>query len=710
MSPQAKEGSDLLPLRARLFEPGQRLGWIFRDRRQFATAFPEPPPARQQVPPQLIVAGQAAQQRFRRGLTMTAVIGAVIIVLVGLMTAMGAAFPGTVSGAAGLAAVVVVVVAGLAIGGAMAARRSAATRAVELAERELAAAHQQQVAVWAQRKTAYERADAARVDGLAEWGAARTPAGSRRIDVFGGSLHGWEAFLTVYGTSVLAERPTLVADFSRELVCREFAMIARAAGAPVDIQLLPAQLAGSSVLAGLPGQQIAAALVEAMHPDDAHSARAERSIDGRILGEVCGSLGDPVSLARLAAALRVLMGEQDKSGLLSPAERTHISADLFTAEYLRQVHADLVRIESYIHPLAGLGSSGAVRDPAYLTCIALQPDARNVRDELLAGLVVQWLTYQVANAAARAPAVIIVGADELARRHTERLADACERRGVLLTLLFRHLRGASADLLGGGATGFMRLGNHQEAARAADFIGRQHRFVLSEVTASLGGNETHTTEVGESLGEEDTINVVAATGWMKGLGGIALGGLAREGGAKRTTSRTWSTAYSRAAGTNWNNAESTKRVYEYAVEPTTLQTLPDYAMLLVTSRPGGGHSLAPVECNPEIVTLPRVSMAPLPHLARPAPPPSGYSGQLAQAQPGIAGGYPGPRHPPGAPVTPARTRPPGAAQPARTAAWRATGPATAARSGSASVVAHLRGRLSRSRPGTRTRLRYAARP
>jgi len=53
------------------------------------------------------------------------------------------------------------------------------------------------------------------------------------------------------------------------------------------------------------------------------------------------------------------------------------------------------------------------------------------------------------------------------------------------------------------------------------------------------------------------------------------------------------------------------------VEPTTLQHLPDYAMLLVTSRPGGGHVLAPVECNPEIVTLPRVSTDPLPVVGPP---------------------------------------------------------------------------------------------
>ncbi len=638
MSLQPHDNRDLLPLRARLFEPGQRLGWIFRDRRQFATAFPEPPPPRPPVPPHLFAVRQAAQQRFRRSVTIAVVIGGAAVVLAALVAALGSAYPGSISGGIGIAVVVVAVAAGLAITGSMAARRSAATRAVQQAEHDLAGGYQRQAAAWAERKAAYERADSARVDGLAEWGAARVPAGTRRIDIFGGSLHGWEAFLTVYGTSVLAERPALVADFSRELVCRELALLARAAGAPVDVQVLPAQLADSSVLAGLPGQHLAAALVEAMHSGDAHPAGAQRSIDDRILGELCSSLGDQVSLARLAAALRVLMGGQDKSGLLTPQERTHIAEELFTAEYVRQIHPDLVRIESYIHPVEGLGSPGAASGPAYLTCVALQPGARSVRDELLAGLVIQWITYHVSNASAQVPAVIIAGADDLARRHLERLSDACERHGVLLTLLFRHLREASADLIGGGAVGFMRLGNHQEAARAAGFIGRQHRFVLSEVTVSLGGDQTHTTEVSEGRGESDTIGVGSATGWLKGLGGAGLAGLAREGGPSRTTSRTWSAAYSRAAGTNWSDAESSKRVYEYAVEPTTLQHLPDYAMLLVSSRPGGGHWVAPVECNPEIVTLPRVSMEPLPNLATPVRP-------VHPGQPGVhpahpAGPYP----------------------------------------------------------------------
>jgi hypothetical protein len=46
-------------------------------------------------------------------------------------------------------------------------------------------------------------------------------------------------------------------------------------------------------------------------------------------------------------------------------------------------------------------------------------------------------SVQVASHPATAPAVIIVAADQIARPHLERLADACDHRGVPVTLLFR---------------------------------------------------------------------------------------------------------------------------------------------------------------------------------------------------------------------------------------------------------------------------------
>jgi hypothetical protein len=112
-------------------------------------------------------------------------------------------------------------------------------------------------------------------------------------------------------------------------------------------------------------------------------------------------------------------------------------------------------------------------------------------------------------------------------------------------------------------------------------------------------------------------------------------------------SRNWSTARSWAESTNWTNAEASQRVYEYAVEPAVLQNLPDQALLLVT-RGAGGPVLTSVECDPAIVTLPRVSSSPLPDPADVRLPGRGAG---ALPDPGQAG-LPGP----GAPLDQAALR------------------------------------------------------
>ena len=95
------------------------------------------------------------------------------------------------------------------------------------------------------------------------------------------------------------------------------------------------------------------------------------------------------------------------------------------------------------HPgaLAWLPFAVAAAGIAWYTCLALEPGARSARAEPLTALTLQWLTVAVTQRIATTPAVIIAGADEITRTHLEALADACERRGVPLNLLFRHLLG-----------------------------------------------------------------------------------------------------------------------------------------------------------------------------------------------------------------------------------------------------------------------------
>jgi hypothetical protein len=78
-----------------------------------------------------------------------------------------------------------------------------------------------------------------------------------------------------------------------------------------------------------------------------------------------------------------------------------------------------------------------------------------------------------------------------------------------------------------------------------------------------------------------------------------------------STSRNWSQSWSGSDGTSWGDTQTRQRVYEYAIKPTALQNLPEYALLLA-DRTGGTLTMRAVECDLAIITFPGASTAPLP--------------------------------------------------------------------------------------------------
>lgn len=157
----------------------------------------------------------------------------------------------------------------------------------------------------------------------------------------------------------------------------------------------------------------------------------------------------------------------------------------------------------------------------------------------------------------------------------------------------------------------MRLGNHEQAAEAANFIGTQEKFVLSEVNAKLGGNDTHSFDESEDYGQA----AGGQTGTSFGVGVTGLFGKPSAGMSwSRSESKTWNVTRNwritrgKAEGMNWSRSVSAQRVREYAVEPQQLQELPEYALLLVADRTKAEPVVA-VECNPDLISLPRVSMS-----------------------------------------------------------------------------------------------------
>jgi hypothetical protein len=600
----AKTSPTRLGVKAALFEPGERLGWIFQDRFRLWKKFEEPPPVEWEDAPWH---GQRIKD-LRRKRTAAMVLGAgvafacaagyflVLIVyrfIVNWSQSQPYSFGTTFAMGAWAISMLPPLVVLIGVPLFFTIRIERAFRARDRAWK-----------VWRTRQQAHQENEQGRIGQLFEWGAARLGPGTRRVDIFGGNLVSWEALLTVFGTSMLRESPPVtVVDLSEELVSDELYRLAVEANCSVDRQVLPADLAESDLLSGLDARHLVDVLIESFHGDGEGADRGERTMDARILHEICGALGDDLTMARIGEALRAMMGEPGSPRLLTPQEWDRVSTELFSGAYVERAHERLRRLEAHLHPLAALGTRPLARDrDPRLRCLAVVNDGPNPFSDLLVDLIVQWTMRQVAQDEGKSSSrlLVVTGADKLRSHHLERLSDICDRRQVRLVYLFRHLREQSLQLIGGGAVGFMQLGNHEEAERAAGFIGREHKFVVSSISRGLSGGRGHS---GGSTGREGDAN-----GGGRARRGIVFDQAA---GYIRSRTRTWGTSRQYSEQTGWSWQASEQRVYEYRVEPRALQDLPDYALLLVESG-AQGPRLRVIECNPDILSLPRTTTDVLP--------------------------------------------------------------------------------------------------
>ena len=615
-----------------LFIPGPRLGWVFRDRRQLVSPHAEPGPDLQVVTEQVAARRAKAERAWRFSLLWVArplLPLAVVLYAAGLLArdATHHAHPGTLAWLPFALAV---------IGLAWPAWRLARLLLVRRAD--AAQVHQAALDGWRQRASDHERAELARLGEVPEWASALSPA--RRTDIYGGTLDGWKSLLTVHGASVLARQPLLVADFSGQLASSELTALARRHGIQGVVHLLPRALAASGITTGLAASQLANAVAEAIHAGTPGGAtRADRAVDARVIMRLGGALGGRLTLSRLAAAVQAALGQPVPYDQLTPDEWDLISGDLLGDAYRAQIGPSLVRLDAFLSDLARHAEAGPAQPapPAWYTCLALEPGARNAGAELLTALTVQWLTVRVTQSAATAPAVIIAGADEITRDHLESLADACERRGVPLTLLFRHLRDDATTLIGGAAaTAFMRLGNHHEAEQAAAFIGRHHKFTVSGWTVTRGSEHSTTRTSGYSHGSSQSRGSSATSGWSGDGLWDRTGSGGRTTSSDRGRSREWSRSDAASDGTSLSTGENMQRVYEYAVEPAVLQNLPGNSLLLPAPAAPGRDLLA-VECDPQIITLPGAAASLAASLAATEQPGAVHPAARPRGEPELAG-------------------------------------------------------------------------
>jgi hypothetical protein len=226
-------------------------------------------------------------------------------------------------------------------------------------------------------------------------------------------------------------------------------------------------------------------------------------VDQSILERVLGVLGDAASIAQVTAALRVLAQVGDaredlRAGLLTAGQFDRVTT-LFGRDAVDRVVIERAfAIESRLRKLEHLGSGSAPLPPSRLRVASLDRRAGALGNRVLGTYLTVTLTHLLRQAPAGRrweQTLCVLGAERLGADVLDRLTDACEVSRTGLVVGYRTIPGQVKERLGRGnaAVAFMRLGNADDARVASEQIGAEHRFVVSQLTDTVGTSVTDTT-------------------------------------------------------------------------------------------------------------------------------------------------------------------------------------------------------------------------
>lgn len=485
---------------------------------------------------------------------------------------------------------------------------------------------------WQARIAAHDQAEWARQAAAQLWHPLLLRSGPSRVDVFGGTAEGWTSLLATLGCSLvqLGAKLTLV-DFSEQYVASALAGLLYERGHTVTQTELPMRADRFDVLAGLEPDELADVLAQAVHTMRRSGDHVDlRALDTDLLETVLRRLGGTPTFRRIVAGLEVLRHTYDIASdeTLNTEEITDLTAAVDIVGQGDRVQQELQFLVSSIGLLAKdevTGPDAAPLDQLWtsgsLAAVATA-HSQSRRKDFLDRVVFHRLLHDVRDFRSSEDRVLfVVGADAIGLEGLESLAKQCRRVGLRLILLLERLRGDLKDLLGtsDSAAILMRLGNAQDAAAAAEFIGRGHTFVLSQITAGVGTsvNKGTTTTDGTSQGTSETVGVSTNKGrsWNKDVAHWFADTVSGSTGTSTSTSftesltRSWSTSVNESTTDSVNHGTTHARVYEFAVEPTTIQSLPITAFVLVENPPSGRRVVLG-DCNPGITLLDRVALFP----------------------------------------------------------------------------------------------------
>lgn len=463
---------------------------------------------------------------------------------------------------------------------------------------------QQRLAEWERGRDAHEGKQVEKVRAQTRWVPVRpSDAALRgRVDVLGGDGEGRTVLLAHMVASLVGAgvRVNLL-DLGQQVLAGPLAGMVRSAGLEAQVRSFPEGMGPVNLLAGLSPREVSGLLTDALHAVDGTTSYQERSVDADLLRQVSELLAPRLTFRRLHAALRVLRRQPADPAVLETDEADRLR-DLLGETARAGLDARIGTLVAALEPLAAAGEHadhGPVFGTGDIALRVVQVSAHELPGEvaLLRQLLFQLVLHDLRQQAAGGveQALIVAGADHLRREHLDQLDQLARHRGVRLTLVFAHLRDAAVEVLGGGdASVFLRLGNAQEAERAATAIGKGYQFLASQYTFSDGRNtSTGTTEsTGQTHGTHSSTSMSDSRG---------PGGRGSSTGTSRGESESTSVGQTHTVqfGSQTSDAVSYQRTYDYTVIPSSLQALGQTAFVMVDS----GHPGSPVlgDCDPVLL-------------------------------------------------------------------------------------------------------------
>jgi hypothetical protein len=484
-----------------------------------------------------------------------------------------------------------------------------------------------------------------------QWYGVTLPTEIDRLDVAGGTLAGWSALTAMLaGLRLAAGGQVTVLDLSEGAVAQDLLALAGQAGAEPLVWVLPGDLPRLDLGAGLPGAALADVLAVAAaaggDPATAPDPVPDRAILERVAGVLGGqpSLSQP-SIAQVTAGLRVLAQIGDprddtRRGLISVAQAEEIAALYGRAASDGVIIERALGLEARLRPLETLGSAPARVPPSGLRVVAVDRAAEMAGTQVLGAYVTAALT-QLLRRQPRGPAwrhtLLVAGGEKLRGDMLDRLSDACEASGTGLVLAYRSLPAHVRERLGRGnaAVAFMRLGNAEDAKAASEQIGTAHRFVVSQLTDTVGDSVSDTASYSytSTVGTADSVAVSASASQSSGRGrghGRSWSGSAafaprtasghqernwsegisesRSWTGGRNASSAWGVQTARAVAASTSAARTSQRSREFLVEQHELQQLPPSAMI-VSYASAAGRRVVFADANPGILTLPTATLS-----------------------------------------------------------------------------------------------------